>query len=175
MGYMSTKPICVTLVLLLSISVFVLPQSAAANASATSLTRGPSAQGSPDPTLIREYVLPVIPVPAIAYLGPDRKPFGIAYDSNGYTWVTDIAKDVVYQLTPATVETQTLTTAKEWVLPNTGLKRSPLYIKVNATQKVVWFTNPTSFTISSLNYVTGQLVDYSLVNLNVMPLDLVLQ
>ncbi|WXG44270.1 MAG: hypothetical protein WED04_09595 [Promethearchaeati archaeon SRVP18_Atabeyarchaeia-1] len=176
---MSTRnSFCVMLVLLLSISIFVLPQSATTSVPGASVTQMPSVQRSPDPpltTLIREYLLPAIPLTTIAYLGPARTPFGIAYDSNGYSWVTDIARDVVYQLTPATTDTQTSTTAKEWVLPDTGLKRSPLYIKVNETQKVVWFTNPTSFMISSLNWVTGQLVDYSLVNLNVKPLDLVLQ
>jgi streptogramin lyase len=166
------------LALLLSISISALPQSAISNVSAESVTQVASMQRSPDPpmtTLIREYLLPVIPLTTIAYLGPARTPFGIVYDSNGYSWVTDIARDAIYQLTPATLVNQTLTTAKEWILPNTEGKRSPLYITANESKKVVWFTDPTSHQISRLNWVTGQLDDWDLVNLNIMPLDLVVQ
>jgi streptogramin lyase len=161
--------------LLLSISIFALPQSAATNVSTESVTQAAPMKGPPDPTLIREYLLPAIPLTTIAYLGPARTPFGIAYDSNGYSWVTDIARDVIYQLTPATLVNQTLTTAKEWILPNTAGRRFPLYIIANESQKVVWFTNPISHQISRLNWVTGQLDDWNLVNLNIMPLDLVLR
>jgi hypothetical protein len=61
------------------------------------------------------------------------------------------------------------------MLPNTAGKRSPLYIIANETQKVVWFTNPTSHQISRLNWSNNQLVDWNVVNLTIMPLDLVMQ
>ncbi len=173
------KPASIIFVLLvLSIGIFSLPQSGTANVSGKTLPQVTSIQAPADPpltTLIREYQLPLIPVTTIAYLGPARTPFDVAYDSNGYSWITDIARDAIYQLTPATLVNQTSTSAKEWALPNTGGKRSPLYIIANETQKVVWFTNPTSHQISRLNWSTGQLDDWNLANLNIMPLDLVLQ
>jgi streptogramin lyase len=172
------KSACAILLLVLFIGIFSLPQSATDSVSAKPSAQVTSIRTPGDPpavTLIREYLLPVIPLTTIAYLGPARTPFDVEYDSNGYSWVTDIARDAIYRLTPATTVNQTLTTALEWVLPNTSGKRSPLYITANETQKVVWFTNPTSHQISRLNWSNNQLDDWNLANLNILPLDLVMQ
>jgi hypothetical protein len=71
-----------------------------------------------------------------------------------------------------------LTNASQWVLPGTPgavIKRSPAYIIVDESQKVVWFTNPTSRQISRFNWSTNQLDDWDLTNLNIFPLDLVMK
>jgi streptogramin lyase len=133
-------------------------------------------QGPTDPSttrLIREYVLPSIPVTGLAYLGPARTPFDVAYDSNGYAWITDMARDTIYQLIPATNVSATSTTALEWVLPNNFGKRTPLYIVSDDLHKVVWFTDPTSYEISRLNWSSGRLDDWYLKNITKMPLDIV--
>jgi streptogramin lyase len=164
--------------LVLSIGIFSLPQSATSKISTETTSQVTSMQGPPDPPtarVIREYLLPVIPLTTIAYLGPARTPFDVAYDSNGYAWVTDIARDTIYRLTPATVLNQSSTNALEWVLPNNAGKRTTLYIVADDSKKVVWFTNPTSHQISRLNWSTNRLDDWNLANLNVMPLDLVIQ
>jgi streptogramin lyase len=163
--------------LVLIVGIFSLPQSRTASASAGSSAQVTSLRtpGDPSTTLIREYQLPVIPLTTIAYLGPARTPFDVAYDSNGYSWVTDIARDAIYRLTPATMVNQTSTTALQWVLPNTEGKRSPLYIVADEAKKVVWFTDPTSFQLSRLNWSNNQLDDWYLGNLLIMPLDLVMQ
>ena len=176
---MSTKkPFCIMLAILLSISVLAISQSATTNVTAKSSSQVTSMSVPPDPPttrLIREYVLPAIPFATAVYLGPARTPFDVAYDSNGYAWVTDIARDTIYRLTPATFLNQTLTSALQWVLPDTTGKRSPLYIISDDAAKVVWFTNPTSHQISRLNWTNNQLDDWNLANLNVIPLELVMQ
>jgi len=168
--------------LVFSVSICGLPQSSATYGTAQASLQKSSLQRQADPPststrLIREYLLPEIPLTTIAYLGPKRGPYGIAYDNTGYTWVTDFNRDAIYRLTPATLLNQSTTTASEWLLPNTQGKRCPCYIIVNETQKVVWFTNPTSWQISRLNWSTNKLDDWNLVNFaggSVMPLDLVM-
>jgi streptogramin lyase len=60
------------------------------------------------------------------------------------------------------------------LLPNTAGRRYPSYIIVNETGNVAWFTSPASHQISRLNWNTNKLDDWNLVNLNLMPFDLVM-
>jgi streptogramin lyase len=164
--------------LLFSISIFGLqPSSAYGTAQAAPQTSLMQRQADPPYSytrLIREYVLPDIPLSTVAYLGPRRGPCGIVYDNTGYTWVTEFNRDSVYRLTPATTLNQTTTSALEWILPTTTGRRFPTTIIVNETGKVVWFTNPASYQISRLNWSSNRLDDWNLVNLNIRPLDLVM-
>lgn len=131
----------------------------------------PVVPSPPEPVMLfRQYQLPMSPLAALAL----RSPYCIAHDAQGLIWATDMQKDCIYRLQPATALNQTSTTVWEWQLPNTAGKRGPSHIIVHDANTTVWFCCPLSGQISSLNWTSNQLTDWNVFQWNLVPWDLVL-
>jgi streptogramin lyase len=119
----------------------------------------------------------VLPISAAGFVpSASNFPTALVNDSSGYIWFTDIVNNRIYRLTPASTLNQTTTTALKWQLPLTlNNTRGPAHIIVDDANTRVWFTDYSSMQISSLNWVTNLLTDYSLpATDNIHPWDLVM-